>query len=88
MKHAVVIGTIMMTMALSACEKESHPTTGASTEQHLNKAATQAQNDFKKTIDSVTTKTKQATDHAASTLDNTIDHAEDHIKKTTDDHKQ
>lgn len=87
MKQMIILSSICIALGLTACQKQPNPETGASTEQHLDKAAEQAKNDFKQTVDTVSAKTKQASDHAASELDHTINQTEAQIHRATRDHQ-
>ena len=56
MKQMIILSSICIALGLTACQKQPNPETGASTEQHLDKAAEQAKNDFKQTVDTVSAK--------------------------------
>ncbi|ENU80571.1 hypothetical protein F975_01625 [Acinetobacter sp. ANC 3789] len=62
MKHSVVISAVIVVTALIGCTKQPDPVSGAHNEQ--------AQNQYKKTIDTVKLKTQQANDHVASSINN------------------
>lgn len=79
MKYVVLFSTVILTATLTACAKQPDPETGAKTEQ--------AKNQFKQTIDTVTTKTQQATDHTASAVDQAVEQADAQIKTNTDKHQ-
>ncbi|WP_111894302.1 hypothetical protein [Acinetobacter sp. MB5] len=62
MKHHVVISTVILVMSLVGCTKQPDSESGART--------TQAENQYKQTLDTVKLKTQQANDQVASGLKN------------------
>lgn len=62
MKHSVVISAVIVVTALIGCTKQPDAESGARSEQ--------AQNQYKKTIDTVKLKTQQANDQVASSIKN------------------
>lgn len=62
MKHSVVISAVIVVTALIGCTKQPDAESGAHSEQ--------AQNQYKKTIDTVKLKTQQANDQVASSIKN------------------
>lgn len=62
MKHSVVISAVIVVTALIGCTKQPDTESGARSEQ--------AQNQYKKTLDTVKLKTQQANDQVASSIKN------------------